>query len=73
MWSLIKDLVITILRGLGRSILIILSATFAGALIGAGAGFFTGQDILTTMIIGAVVGCVLSLAILFLVALNGPY
>ena len=71
-WGLIKDLFFSIAKGLGRMILIILSATLAGAAISAGAGLIYG-DLVTYVIIGALAGFILAIAILILHVFYGPY
>ncbi|MEM9212311.1 MAG: hypothetical protein AAGA63_12575 [Pseudomonadota bacterium] len=71
-WGLMKDLFVSVAKGLGRMILIILSATLAGAVIGAGAGLIYG-DLVTYAVIGAVAGFILAIAILILHAYYGPY
>ncbi|MEM0976153.1 MAG: hypothetical protein AAGJ34_01330 [Pseudomonadota bacterium] len=71
-WGLMKDLFVSVAKGFGRMILIILSATLAGAVIGAGAGLIYG-DLVTYAVIGAVAGFILAIAILILHAYYGPY
>ncbi|MEM9714892.1 MAG: hypothetical protein AAF826_00090 [Pseudomonadota bacterium] len=72
-WDLIKDLFVILAKGLDRIVVIILAATLVGGLIGAGIGLFSAGEVLTSMIIGAVIGFILAVAILFLHALYGPY
>ena len=70
--GLLQDIAIALLKGLGRMVLIILSTALAGAVIGAGAGLIYG-DLVTYVVIGAVAGFILAIAILVLHGFYGPY
>jgi len=63
-----QDIAIALLKGLGRTIMVILSASIAGAVVGAVATLFseTPSEFWVGGMIGGVVGFALSLVILFM-------